>query len=125
LVCVLFFLFLFRALLRNEWAAAVAWVLFLSVFFSVGSDSVPVALVKDLILNVVTVFLLRRLGLLWLVVSFVFFGLFDEFPLTTQISTWYAALSLAGILLMAAMAFYGFYTSLGGRPVFGSPVLEE
>ena len=25
---------------------------------------------------------------------------------------------------MAAMAFYGFYTSLGGRPVFGSPVLE-
>jgi Protein kinase domain len=121
----LFFLFLFRALLRNEWAAAVAWVLFLSVFFSVGSDSVPVAVVKDLILNVVTVFLLRRLGLLWLVVSFVFFGLFDEFPLTTQISTWYAALSLAGILLMAAMAFYGFYTSLGGRPVFGSPVLEE
>jgi hypothetical protein len=46
-------------------------------------------------------------------------------PRTTQIATWYAALSLAGILLMAAMAFYGFYTSLGGRPVFGSPVLEE
>ena len=79
-LALLFFLFLFRALLRNEWAAAVAWVLFLSVFFSVGSDYVPVALVKNLILNVVTVVLLRRLGLLWLVVSFVFFGLFDEFP---------------------------------------------
>jgi hypothetical protein len=26
---------------------------------------------------------------------------------------------------MAAIAFYGFYTSLGGRPVFGGAVLEE
>ena len=48
-----------------------------------------------------------------------------SFPLTTQRSTWYSGLSLAGILLLAAMAFYGFYTSLGGRPVFGGAVLEE
>jgi len=26
---------------------------------------------------------------------------------------------------MAALALYGFYTSLGGRPVFGGAVLEE
>jgi hypothetical protein len=32
---------------------------------------------------------------------------------------------LGRILLMAAMAFYGFYISLGGRPVFGGTVLEE
>jgi hypothetical protein len=32
---------------------------------------------------------------------------------------------LAGILLMAAMAFNGFYTSLGGRLVFGGTVLKE
>jgi serine/threonine protein kinase len=121
----LFFLFLFRALLRKEWAAAVAWVLFLTVFFSVGSESVPVALMYTLILNVVTVYLLRRLGLLWLVVSFVFAGLLNEFPLTTQMSSWYAGISLAGILLMAAMALYGFYTSLGARPAFGGAVLEE
>jgi hypothetical protein len=46
-------------------------------------------------------------------------------PLTTQGSAWYAGISLAGILLLATMAFYGFYTSLGGRPVFGGAVLEE
>jgi hypothetical protein len=34
-------------------------------------------------------------------------------------------LSLTGILLMAAITFYGFYTSLGGRPVFGAAVLED
>ena len=70
-------------------------------------------------------FLLRRLGLLWLVVASVFGGLLSNFPLTTQGSAWYAGISLAGILLMAAMAFYGFYTSLGGRPVFGGAAFEE
>ena len=70
-------------------------------------------------------FLLIRFGLLALVANFVVHGLLASFPLTTQGSAWYAGISLAGILLMAAMAFYGFYTSLGGRPVFGGAVLEE
>ena len=48
-----------------------------------------------------------------------------QLSLTTQGSAWYAGVSLTGILLMAAMALYGFYTSLGGRPVFGGAVLEE
>ncbi len=118
-------LVLLRALLRKEWAAAIAWVLFLTIFFSATSNSIPVALVDNLIVQGVTVFLLRRLGLLWLVVSFVFNGVLSSFPVTTQGSAWYAGISLAGILLMAAMACYGFYTSLGGRPVFGGAVLEE
>ncbi len=40
-------------------------------------------------------------------------------------AAWYSGISLAGILLMAVVAFYGFYTSLGGRPVFGGAKLEE
>lgn len=121
----LFFLFLFRALLRKEWAAAVAWVLFVSVFFSVGSEYVLLALVTTLILNVVTVFLMRRLGLLWLVAAFVFQSLLTNFPLTTQGSAWYAGLSLAGILLMAAIVLYAFYTSLAGQPLFGRKLFED
>ena len=74
-LAILFVLFLFRALLRKEWAAAVAWVLFLTAFFSVGTDSVPVAVVENLIVQGVTVFLLRRLGLLWLVVAVFVSGL--------------------------------------------------
>ncbi len=121
----LFLLVLLRALLRKEWAAAVAWVLLFTVFFSVGSNSIPVALGENLIVMGVTVLLLRRLGLLWFLSVFVFGSLLADFPLTTQGSAWYAGISLTGILLMAAMAFYGFYTSLGGRPVFGGAVLEE
>ena len=120
----LFVLFFFRALLRKEWAAAIAFVLFNSVFFaSSGSHFV---LVSNLIFSFGTVFLLIRLGLLATVAQVVFqVCLLDGFPLTTQGSAWYAGISMAGILLMAAMALYGFYTSLGGRPVFGGAVFEE
>ena len=122
---ILFILFLLRAMLRKEWAASLAWVLLLTVFLSVRRDSVPVAIVDNLIVQSVIVFLLRRLGLLWLVVAIFFEGIVSRFPLTTQMSSWYAGISLAGILLMAAITLYGFYTSLGGRPAFGGPVLEE
>ena len=121
----LFVLFLFRVLLRRQWAAAIAWVLFFTVFYSAGNQFAPIFLVFNLIINVVAVFLLIRFGLLALVATWVFFGFLANFPLTTQGSAWYASISLSAILLMAAMAFYGFYTSLGGRPVFGGAVLDE
>jgi hypothetical protein len=126
----LFILFLFRALLRREWAAAVAFVLFFTVFFNApvlfaGGRSAAIAVVVGLILNSLSVFLLIRLGLLALVASVVFGFCFLNLPLTTQGSAWYAGITLTAILLMAVMAFYGFYTSLGGRPLFGGAVLED
>jgi hypothetical protein len=51
--------------------------------------------------------------------------LLENFPLTIQGSAWYAGMSLVGVLLMAAIAFYSFYTSLGGRSVFGTAVRWE
>ena len=122
----LFVLFLFRALLRKEWAAAVAFVLFLSIFFAVGGQYPTVSFVTNLILNGLAVFLVIRLGLLAEAAAFIFqFCLLENFPLTTQGSAWYSGISLAGILVMAAVTFYGFYTSLGGRPIFGGALLEE
>ncbi|MGA8557130.1 MAG: hypothetical protein WB630_22170, partial [Candidatus Acidiferrales bacterium] len=131
----LFVLFLFRALLRKDWAAAIAFVLLTTfslgspILFAGGSQSTAAAVVNGLtlmIFNGTTVFLIIRLGLLAQVACFIFqFCLLENFPLTTQVSSWYAGIGFAGILAMAAMAFYGFYMSLGGRPVFGGIVLEE
>jgi hypothetical protein len=122
-LAILFVLFLLRALLRKEWAAAVAFVLLFTVLFSPGFD--PVFLLTSLIFWVLAVFLLIRFGLLAFVVQGFFFNLLVQYPLTTHGSAWYAGISLAAILLMAAMALYGFYTSLGSRPVFGGAVLED
>jgi hypothetical protein len=119
----LFILFLFRALLRKEWAAAVAWVLLFTIFFPLSFD--PVGWVGALLFSSLAVIVMIRFGLLALVANFMVFNILQNFPLTTQGSAWYAGISLTGILLMAAIAMYGFYTSLGGRPVFGGAVLEE
>jgi serine/threonine-protein kinase len=122
-LAILFVLFLLRALLRKEWAAAVAFVLLFTAAFA--ADFAPVVLVVSLIVWVLAVFLLIRFGLLAFVVQGFFENLLESYPLTTQGSAWYAGISLTAILLMAAIALYGFYTSLGGRPVFGGAVLEE
>jgi hypothetical protein len=124
---ILFVLFLLRALLRKEWAATVAFILLFTVTFALGAGRqfVPFDLVPDLIYWGLMVFLLIRFGLLAFVAQGFFNGLFWNYPLTIQGSAWYAGISLTGILLMAVLAFYGFYTSLGGRPVFGGAVLEE
>jgi serine/threonine-protein kinase len=122
------FLFLFRTLLRKDWAAAVAFVLFFGLVGAAQTQlggSIAVFLVPRLILAGLSVYLLIRFGVLALAASGVFDVFLGNFPLTTQMSAWYADTSLAGILLMAAIAFYAFHTSLGGRPMFGASELEE
>ena len=117
----LFVLLLLRVLLRKQWAAAVAWVL----LFTVLGSSDPPGWVGALIFGTLAVFVMTRFGLLALVTNFMVFNILQHFPLTSQGSAWYAGIGLTGILLIAAMAFYGFYTSLGGRPVFGGATLGE
>jgi serine/threonine-protein kinase len=121
----LFVLFLLRVLLRKQWAAAVAWVLLPTVLVAAVSRFDPVQVLGALIFFGLAVFVMIRFGLLALVANFMVYSILTTYPLTTQGSAWYAGISLAGILLIAAMAFYGFYTSLGGRSVFGGAVLEE
>jgi serine/threonine-protein kinase len=41
------------------------------------------------------------------------------FPLTFHPSAWYFSQSVVVLTFCAGLAFYGFYTSLGGKPVFG------
>jgi hypothetical protein len=97
-----------------------------SIFSTAQSQFAPFDVVNNLIFFGLAVFFLIRFGLLTLITNYIFFSVLGSFPLTFQGSAWYAGISLAGILLMAAIAFYAFYISLGGRPVFGGgAVLEE
>ena len=121
----LFFLVLLRVLLRKDWAAAVAFVLIGFLLAAVNGSSVSDLLVGGLLVGGLAAFLLTRFGLLPIVANFVAWRILEIFPLTTQVSTWYWDMSLAGILLIASIAFCAFYISLGGRPIFGGPVLED
>ena len=122
----LFVLLLLRNLLRSEWVAAVGGAVLLTLLTAAANQLDPTAWVLGLFFGTLVVFLLIRFGLLVLVANYVVHNILTQFPLTTQGSAWYAGISLAGILLIAAIVFYGFRTSLGGRPVFGGvAVLEE
>jgi len=106
-------------------AAAVAFVLIGFLLAAMNGSSISDLLVGGLLVGGLAAFLLTRFGLLPIVVNFVFWQILTIFPLTTQGSAWYSGLSVAGILLMASIALCAFYISLGGRPVFGGPVLED
>jgi len=79
-------------------------ILLLTGFLSTLSGQPPEFVVFFLILSGLAAFLLIRFGLVCLVAAFAFLNVLDNFPLTTQGFAWYAGISLAGILLMAAIA---------------------
>ncbi len=44
--------------------------------------------------------------------------------MTTDFSLWYADRTVFALALVVTLAFYGLRTSLGGRPIFASRLLD-
>ena len=127
----LFLFFLFRMLLRRDWAAAALFVLIMTVPPTLqsnagsGSGSLLLTAATIAIGFGITLFVLLRFGLLALAAMIVFANLRMSFPITTQLSAWYSGIGLTGLVLLFILAGYGFYTSLGGQPLFGRATLED
>jgi serine/threonine-protein kinase len=116
----LFFLSLLRAIIRNPWLAGVVVVFLLAPMVSeelITDDHpwviLPVALAGSLVLLTVLV----RFGFLALYVTAYVTGL-ATFPMTFHASLWYSGYGYAALAIIAALALFGFRTSLGGRRVF-------
>lgn len=78
-----------------------------------------------LALFTILVFIMLRLGFFALVVAiFVLDSMVATF-LTTDFSAWYGQSSMAIVILIGAMALWGFRLSLGSRPLFSPPVIEK
>jgi serine/threonine-protein kinase len=112
--------------LKRDWLAAVAlWLLFmLPALLSISSASL-VGLLLSGITWALIVLVVARLGLLAMasVQFFYFMGLF--FPYTTDFSAWYAGNTIFALLVCVAFAFYGFYTSMAGQPLFRGGQFNE
>jgi serine/threonine-protein kinase len=116
--------FLLRAVLRKEWLAAGAFALILAVPFEGGGFGGPIAAAFGLVQAAALILVFLRFGLL----AFVFgnyFAHFLEFPLTTDSSAWYAGTSLFLLLVLAALAIYGFRIATAGRPLFSGARLDD
>ena len=121
----LFLLFLFRTILRRQWAAAAALILIFTIPTVLQSDTPVVLGINAAIANGLIIFILMRFGLVAAIGMFFCNGLLQRFPITPHASVWYAVIGFSALAVLAAVAFYSFYISLGGRPAFGSAALVD
>jgi len=114
--------------LRNDWGALALWVVVFPVVFSpviTTSDAPWVIAPFVLAANICGFMLLKRVGLGAFVVAMFVDRLFHDFPLTVHASAWYAGYGYAALAIVAAIALYGFKTSLGGRPFVADVGLDD
>ena len=112
---------------RRLWLAAAAFIVVfaLLIFRSIGFgqlglfDWVTVPLFSALL-----VFILTRFGVLALMVAFSVSTTLQDFPLTADLSTWYAGSSLFAIASVLMLTAYALYTALAGRPLFKAGFLD-
>ncbi|MHC4381372.1 MAG: serine/threonine-protein kinase [Planctomycetota bacterium] len=111
-------LLLLRILLRRPWLANGAFFLILFIPFTDGFTSDYMDWIISAILSAIILVTMIRFGLLSFVVMALVVPLFASFPTTLDFSTWYAGVGLIGPLAALALAGYGFWVALAGRPIF-------
>ncbi|HJP94057.1 MAG TPA: serine/threonine-protein kinase [Pyrinomonadaceae bacterium] len=123
----LFLLLLFYIVLRRQWLAAIAlFVIALAVEFSAFAASAPrFYWIASIMISLTITILVARFGLLATMAAQLFFFLSAAYPMTTDFSAWYASSTIFAIVIALGLAVYGFYTSLGGQPVFGERLLSD
>jgi serine/threonine-protein kinase len=121
----LFMLSLFQALLRRAWLGRLLlFLVFLAVGSAAGGDALATS-VKSAILGAISILVLVRFGLLASATLLFTFTLLRVAPLTFDWSEWYAGRSFAVLFSFVAVLLLAFYTSLGGKPLFGRALLED
>ena len=120
-----FLLLLFVVILRRERFAVLAlWLLF-TLVLSLVSEATWMRVPFTGFAAALVVFTLVRFGLL-AVISMVFFShLLIFYPITTELTAWYATDFTIALAIALVLAAYGFYTSLGGQKLLSGKLLEE
>jgi len=120
-----FLFFILKILLRNRVLVGMAWV-FLVSLSSFNADSafgLPFAMAVTL--NVLIFLLLVRFGFLAMLIALFVDSWLGSMPATFHASAWYSGTGFAGVLVFVALAFYGFRTANGGRPILDSIGYEK
>jgi len=121
----LLLLLLFVAVLRRERIAVVALWLLMTLLVTLVSRA-SVMMIPFLALGALfVIFALKRYGLLALISTLFFYALGVFFPMTTELTAWYATDFTIALVIGIALAVYGCYTSLGGQPFFGGKLLQD
>lgn len=122
----LFVILMLSLILRRDWLAfAIGWAGVALATLLTARDPSAIGMIFAAIgLAIFIIFPLWRYGLLT-VVMISFFSALGDRPITTNFTAWYATGFVMYLALLAAVAVYGFYTSLAGQKPFGGKFLEE
>jgi serine/threonine-protein kinase len=121
----LLLLLLFRVVLRRDWLAVfVGWVVG-TLFVSLQFDSLALDLFFVGANAALYLFALMRFGLLTAAFSHFAALLLLDLAVTPDLSAWYAGATLIVAATLVGIAAYGFYTSLGGQPIFRGDLLDR
>ena len=120
---VFFLFFILRLVFRRNWLAA----LVVSLVFCIPSLAAQNPLIDALFSAPflwIYLYILYRFGLVALTVLFFVDQLADNMPLARPLGAWYTEGGLVAMVTILAVAFYGFYVSRAGKPVFGTGALD-
>jgi hypothetical protein len=117
---------LLSVVLRKNWLGVLlTWLLVTALMSLALSNSAPVSMLLGVTGASLIVGALYRYGLLALLSAEFFFHVWVFFPITTEFSAWYAGDFVLALVLLVALAAYGFYTSLGDQKVFRASFLQD
>jgi hypothetical protein len=115
---ILFLFVLIRIRARSYWLSSLLVALCLTLTL-LGNENVIAETIYAFIIAALILVLLLRFGLLALAVGYTCVNLLVGAPLGLDPSRWYFSHAVVPVLIVLALAVYGFKTSLGSRPVFG------
>ena len=115
-----FFLVFFglKVLLRKEWIAAPVFIALFSVPQILSSSYKAIDAPAMILVYAIALLIVIRFGLVPLAIAIATINLTINIPFSSDISAWYMPTSIIWLLSIVAIAAWGFYHSLGGRPLW-------
>lgn len=124
---VVFMVLFLSLLLRREWAGITLSLLVLAMVFVVPAFATEpwIGLLIVSLVNVIFVMCGARVGPVALMATLTVFHVWVFYPVTSNLTAWYASSFVLIAVVLLALAVYSFYISLGGQKVFSGKLLEE
>jgi hypothetical protein len=110
-------LLLVRAVVRKRWPTFAAYVVLWSALYALPTPHPYIHFLTASIGFSLHLAVFLRFGLLASLLSLFTQGVLTLFPLTPDLSAWYASNTILALLVLAALAAYGFRVALAGRPI--------
>jgi hypothetical protein len=108
-------LFVWRVVLRRQWAAALAFALTFGTLDAFGNTNAVIAASTSFAVSIIAAIVVVRWGLVSLTVGVLVTNLLMRLPVSGDLSAWYTSNALLLLLMVVALTTWAFITSVRPR----------